>query len=307
MRKNLLRVAYGGEITNLMESISGDGPVGRYRVKIIQPGQGSSGVYTAENLAASVGLFRAGTQMYMNHPSASEESDRPERSVMDLAGKLVSDAVVGDDGALYAECQVYPSFNAIIMEKWSDIGVSINAWTNTDIGPDGIVPPFDGVTSVDFVTKAGAGGALLEILEAGREPSMNIDEIVKGVVEGVNTTLGSLVDQMKEAISEMSANESKVEEAEDKTDEDKEKEEEEKAKKAKESFDEALAVASAIAESDLPDAAKARVRESFKKGDDIKALIEAERKYIEQATAPKVGEIKESADTPVVVKFLGME
>ena len=42
---------------------------GKYRIRIIVPGQGSSGIYTAENLAESAPLFKAGTEMFIDHPT----------------------------------------------------------------------------------------------------------------------------------------------------------------------------------------------------------------------------------------------
>lgn len=195
--------AFHGGVTALLEAstpavLSGERP-GRYRIRIICPGQGSCGVYSEANLAASVGCFPAGTQMFMDHPSRSEDADRPERSVKDLAGRLVTDAVVGLDGALYAECEVYPSFNDIIREKWQDIGVSINAWSENGLDADGIVPVFDGVTSVDFVTKAGAGGALLEVLESQRvssdeENHMNEETIRQAIATAVTEALAPLLE-----------------------------------------------------------------------------------------------------------------
>lgn len=195
--------AFHGGVTALLEAatpavLSGEKP-GRYRIRIICPGKGSSGVYSESNLAASVGCFPAGTQMFMDHPTRTEDSDRPERSVKDLAGRLVTDAVVGLDGALYAECEVYPSFNDIIREKWQDIGVSINAWSENGLDADGIVPVFDGVTSVDFVTKAGAGGALLEVLESQRvdsdeENHMNEETIRQAIATAVTEALAPLLE-----------------------------------------------------------------------------------------------------------------
>lgn len=195
--------AFHGGVTALLEAVtpevlSGEKP-GRYRIRIICPGKGSSGVYSESNLAASVGCFPAGTQMFMDHPSKDEDMNRPERSVKDLAGRLVTDAVVGLDGALYAECEVYPSFNDIIREKWQDIGVSINAWSENGLDADGIVPVFDGVTSVDFVTKAGAGGALLEVLESQRvssdeENHMNEETIRQAIATAVTEALAPLLE-----------------------------------------------------------------------------------------------------------------
>ena len=94
---------------------------------------------------------------------------------------------------------MYTSFNFIIREKWQDIGVSINAWSENGLDADGIVPVFDGVTSVDFVTKAGAGGALLEVLESQRvssdeENHMNEETIRQAIATAVTEALAPLLE-----------------------------------------------------------------------------------------------------------------
>ena len=66
---------------------------GKYRIRIIVPGQGSSGIYTAENLAESAPLFKAGTEMFIDHPTESEEWERPERSIRDYAGWSINISV----------------------------------------------------------------------------------------------------------------------------------------------------------------------------------------------------------------------
>jgi len=64
-------------------------PVGRSaRVVIISEGLGNlrdRNFYSAEAVASAVAIFN-GKQFYIDHPSQSDEQDRPERSVRDLAG-----------------------------------------------------------------------------------------------------------------------------------------------------------------------------------------------------------------------------
>jgi hypothetical protein len=64
-------------------------------VRLITPGWGSSGYYSPQVIeaAATAQVFPAGLHMYLDHPSASEDRDRPERSVRHLA------AVLEEDGA----------------------------------------------------------------------------------------------------------------------------------------------------------------------------------------------------------------
>lgn len=284
------RIAYGGAITAVQESEAGSTGSAKFRVRIIQPGQGSSGIYTAENLAASAPLFCEGTQMYMDHPSASEDYERPERSVRDLAGKLISNAQVMPDGSLEADCEVYASFADILREKWQDIGVSINAWSYDEFDADGVVPVLAGVSSVDFVTKAGAGGALLEVLECERrhqekENHMNLDDIKAVFSESLAPVLTRL--EALEAAAKPT--------------------EEPPAPEAPEGpdFAAALDAAAAVEAADLPKAAKTKVLEAVKAGADVKAAIEAEEKYISEVSTPVVTQVSESHKVPVGASAFG--
>ena len=170
---------------------------GKYRIRIIVPGQGSSGIYTAENLAESAYLFKAGTEMFIDHPTESEEWERPERSIRDYAGVFLEDATVGEDGALYTVCKVFSGVNELIKDKWEYIGVSINAWCNEPIAETGVVPVFAGVRSVDFVTTPGAGGAVIDLLESNR----NNNSIKEGTVD--EKLLESKFDELKGEIASL--------------------------------------------------------------------------------------------------------
>lgn len=70
----------------MMESEVGEGR--RFRVVLIKEGMGNfrdSFFYTAEALEKAVGIFE-GKQCYANHPSRTEEDERPERDVRDIVG-----------------------------------------------------------------------------------------------------------------------------------------------------------------------------------------------------------------------------
>nr|DAX40655.1 MAG TPA: Prohead core protein protease [Caudoviricetes sp.] len=253
------------------ESLGG----GKYRIRIIVPGQGSSGIYTAENLAASAPLFKAGTEMFIDHPTESEEWERPERSIRDYAGVFLEDATVGEDGALYTVCKVFSGVNDLIKDKWEHIGVSINAWCADPINESGIVPPIAGVRSVDFVTAPGAGGAIVDLLESNRaqylqEKEEDMDEEIKSSFSAIEDKISSVLEAIGKVIEGQ-----KVEEAE------------EPAKEAAPAVDvdAVLEAGKKLAEAALPEAAAKRVRESVKAGADIEEAIEAEREYLKEATA----------------------
>lgn len=245
---------------------------GKYRIRIIVPGNGSSGIYTAENLAESAHLFKAGTEMFIDHPTESEEWDRPERSIRDYAGVFLEDATVGDDGALYAVCKVFSSVNDIIKDKWEHIGVSINAWCSTPINEDRIVPVFDGVRSVDFVTLPGAGGAIVDLLESNRiKPTISNKE---GVMD---PELKNRFDSLETAVENIM----KIVQGLEKDKKPEDKPEEEADNRKNEAA--AMEAGEKIAESGLPAVAAERVRKAVLDGDDVEDAIEAEREYIKGA------------------------
>ena len=246
---------------------------GKYRIRIIVPGQGSSGIYTAENLAESASLFKAGTEMFIDHPTETEEWERPERSIRDYAGVFLEDATVGEDGALYTVCKVFSGVNELIKDKWEHIGVSINAWCADPISENGIVPPIAGVRSVDFVTTPGAGGAIIDLLESNRN-----DNYVKE--ESMDKEIESKFDELKASLIETLG--SKLEAAVATIQEAKEQEPTEEASV---DVDSVLEAGRKIAESGLPEAAIVRVREAVKAGADVDSALESERAYLKEAVA----------------------
>lgn len=150
-----------------------------FPIKVIQPGWGSSGYYGAEMLKRDgPKVFKSGTHCYWDHPSASQETDRPERSLRDLAGVLASDAEWKDKGihgpGLYASAKVFEPYVSAVRELAPHIGVSIRAAGVADNGEaDGesglIIEEITDAASVDFVTMPGAGGKVLELFESYRK------------------------------------------------------------------------------------------------------------------------------------------
>lgn len=120
------------------------------RVVLIEEGMGNFGdgfYYTKEALESGVDVFE-GKKFYCDHPSASEEEDRPERSVRDVAGHFEElECVESEDGpALLCanlkvvkgeSCQYIRERIAHAIEyskKYPDkafIGLSINAAGNS--------------------------------------------------------------------------------------------------------------------------------------------------------------------------------
>jgi hypothetical protein len=294
MTRTYFRLNQGSALLEAKKPGEKDDGAGRYRIRIIAPGRGSTGMYTAPNLAESAPLFVPGTHMFFDHQTMTEDWERPERSVRDLAGVFESGAEIMPDGSLEADIKVYPSVNGIIRERWTDIGVSINGWSVEEIGPDGVVPPLAGIQSVDFVTRAGAKGAVLEVLESdGRwrvknpptpsnptntnvqeEQAVKPEDICKAVSEALAAAMPAAI---KEAAAMLAADqEKKVAEA----------------KKVETPAVDPYEAAARVAEAnDLPKEARARVMEAVKRGAGVDDAIEAERAYIKAiAPAPVVRE-----------------
>lgn len=149
---------------------------GRFTIQLIDAGWGSSGYYSPAVLeqAATDRVFPAGTQMFTDHPTPTEDYERPARSVKDLAAVLVEDARYDSTTrALVAQARVYAPWRAALESMAPDIGVSIRGIAEGEPGEvEGragfvVTRLLEGL-SVDFVTKAGRGGRVLQVLEHAR-------------------------------------------------------------------------------------------------------------------------------------------
>lgn len=164
-----------------------------YLIKVIAPGQGSSAFYPEAVLKRDgPKVFRAGTHMYWNHPTATEESERPEGDLEKLAAVLTTNAYWDANGpkgqGLYARAKVFADYAEQVQEKGKHIGVSIRAYGVQDA--EGNLTELTAGESVDFVTKPGAGGAVLtESAGAGatnrEESDMDKAEIQALITESV--------------------------------------------------------------------------------------------------------------------------
>ena len=161
---------------------------GSMPVKIIAPGWGSSGFYSPEVLMRDgPKVFTKGLHMYADHPTATEEAERPERSVKDLMATLTSDARYDPVGpivptaegqkaagpGLYADAKVVDGWKPMVEELAPHIGLSIRALGRAVRGEaEGRKGPIiEGIVaakSVDLVTAAGAGGKILNLFESAR-------------------------------------------------------------------------------------------------------------------------------------------
>lgn len=151
----------------------------RYRARLIEGDRwGSSGYYDRDVLERDgPNVWPEGTPVYLDHPSVSEQMERPERSVRDLAGKITSTPAYDNDG-LYAEVEFYPHTAPVIEALWADVGMSIRAAGTTESGErqgrrGPVITSLSEGLSVDVVTRAGAGGKLVAMLESARGNETN--------------------------------------------------------------------------------------------------------------------------------------
>lgn len=179
---------------------------GRMLVEFITPGWGSSGYYSPEVLeqAAADVVIPKGTHMYADHPTDNEDHERPGRSIKDLMAVTTEDARLSDTGSLVGEVQVVPAWKDLVETVRDHIGVSIRG-SATDIVEgeaegrrggiiEGLVAP---VLSVDFVTRAGRGGKVLQVLESAAANHRALDH---GVEEAtVNDTREALQAALRDA------------------------------------------------------------------------------------------------------------
>lgn len=158
---------------------------GTIDIKIISPGWGSSGYYSREVLERDIArLGQPGLHQYWNHPTLTETMERPERDLNDLAAVFVSQARWEDNGAegpgMYARARVFAGYDETVDQIAEHIGVSIYGGGISEPGEaEGrrgpIVKEITRLDSVDFVTKPGAGGAIVTVFESapgsGRLPT----------------------------------------------------------------------------------------------------------------------------------------
>ena len=146
-------------------------------IVIASPGWGSSGWYGPKVLenAATAKVFGKDLHLYMDHPSESEQHDRPERSVRDLVAVLAEDARWDSTRGLMAEAKIFKPYRDLFRDEdfVKAIGVSLRAYADTTVGEaEGrkgtIITELLAAESVDFVTKAGRGGMVLSALESAR-------------------------------------------------------------------------------------------------------------------------------------------
>ena len=317
----------------ILEGGSARGSGKRRRAKLISADVwGSSAYYPADVLERDAAqAFVAGTKMYENHLSDSELYERPGGDVSKMIGKLITNGTYEPDGeegpGVYADVEFYDSYVDRINEIGEDVGLSVYGSADYVEGErEGrygrIVTRIVSVQSVDVVTKAGAGGKLVSIIESARsqagtpiktegEQSMaeltkedfsaGIDQLSKSFTEAIAAVTEAVASRPEEPApipapaGQVESTAGEVEETE--TD-------------SEITIDHA-AVITSIAEAALPVEVVENVIAELKNGVELTAAIEKQTKLKEAfnaAAAPTHLRIKESTDgeTSLSSQILGI-
>ena len=182
---------------------------GTIPVKLISPGWGSSGYYGKEQLQRDIPqVFPAGTHMFVNHATEREDKERPCGDLRNLAAVLSEDPHWEDNGpdgpGVYSRFKPFANWASTLKELAPHIGVSIRAWGKRENGEaEGkrgpIVKELSLGRSVDFVTKAGRDGRILELIESARDgrplpvPDKETEEMNEAEVKELNEKLETAI------------------------------------------------------------------------------------------------------------------
>ncbi len=326
---------FGGIVVPLIEAKTDD--KGTIPIKIIDPGWGSSGYYSREVLQQAVNdrVYAAGTQMFWNHPSKTDEKDRPERDLRDLAGVLTEDARWDEHGpkgpGVYARAKVFSAYRDAVAEMGPYIGLSHYVWGESKSGEaegkkGDIITRIVAARSVDFVTMPGRGGAIAEAFRAARPPeptdeqkteagkSMVGEKPEKLTLESVRKEHPEIIEALRQEFENDSARKEAQAQQEKKLAETEKALDEAKAENAR--LKEALLLIEArtfveakVKASTLPEISKTRVAEALAKDPVVKdgtidetayaakieATIKAEADYLAKLGAGKVSGMGGSA------------
>lgn len=236
-----------------------------WKVKIIEGDkQGSSAFYPKEVLEAQSNIVKAGTKIYLDHPSLDEAENRPERSAKDIIGYFKSESTY-ENNDLYAEAEFFSDMQDWVKERAEAgvIGMSIRASGEVSESENGTptLRKFDRVFSVDLVTDPGAGGGFEELLEAERKNEKEVEmEIPKELLEALDAQAleqKALAEAVNALVAALTPKAPVVEEAD------------------------SLAIAKELADSGLSEAARAKALAAHKAGATLAEAIKAEKDYVE--------------------------
>jgi len=147
---------------------------GRLLIQLIKAGWSANGRFYPEAVLKRDGptSFPAGIQGFIDHPTETEDMERPAGSLTKLASVMTNDAFYDSTRkALMGEVRIFAPWREALTDMADHIGVSIRVMAEgedgTAEGKQGwIVSALAEGRSVDYVTKPAAGGAIVAVLES---------------------------------------------------------------------------------------------------------------------------------------------
>lgn len=281
-------------------------------VKHIQPGWGATGYYSEELLREHAGKFQPGTLMFWDHPTRTEERERPERSLRDVAAVTISEGRYLEDGpagpGIYSDVKVMPQYREAIKALAPHIGLSVygkgKGRRGEAKGKKGMLIEAiaDGVRT-DFVTMPGAGGEIVQLWESFRSGSGEKEEerCEELTLLELKRQHPELVEELRAEIKEAVYGDLERKKEEKRMTEERIKELEEKLQEAETErarASEALLlreardfVAESLKDKDIPELTRERLREALEREPVIKdgqLDLEAYKEKIEEAVKAEV-------------------
>ena len=284
---------------------------GRATVIIIKAGFNATKdrYYPKEVLQRDYGIFE-GLKMYADHPTETEEKERPERSIREWVATL-KDVTCDESGTITGIAEIIEPW---LMQKLaalrdkkmlSEMGISINAVGSASKATiDGIetlsIEKLERANSVDFVTEPGAGGAVT-LYESDRQRNVDLVELatlkerrsdlVKAIEAEVRAEVTKEVKKAMESEERITELEGQITTLTKERDD--LKEAALQAEKDKAKAEAQATIKEAVDKAELPDAAKERLTERFKdaeSADGIEEAIQSEKDYI--AKLAEAGKVK---------------
>lgn len=238
---------------------------GTYKVLLITPGRGSSGLYT-EDMLRTYGpeAFPAGSHSYIDHLNEGET-----RSPSKMIGVYENDAYWDEElGGLVADLKPFTHFKQFVKEVAPHAGFSISAQGNGEMieengesffRVDELLPHV--TNTVDLVSYAGRGGRLVESLLQEALNSTH-SESSAGAEKKENETMATL----EEKVDGLTAEFAKLVTAQEAA-ATAEVTEEQIAEKVAEAVKAAVAATRKVAEADLSDSIAEKLYAQIESGD----------------------------------------
>ena len=274
---------------------------GTYKVLLITPGRGSSGIYSEEMLKAfGPEAFPAGSHSYIDHLAEGET-----RSTLKMIGVYEKDAYWDDDlGGLVSDLKPFTHFKQFVAEVAPHAGFSISAQGNGEMVEengekvfrvDELLPHV--TNSIDLVSYAGRGGKLVENLLQEALKNSTQTEASAGTEKKDNEQMATLEEQMT-ALAEQVATIVSAQEAAATA----EVTEEQIAEKVAEAVKLAVAATRKVAEAKLSESIAEKLYAQIESGN---FAVEERLEELEAIRNEVTEQVKAERPAPVVESLIG--